>query len=314
MDMDSTFHEQCGEQMEGLNWNYKNQWGLESQVTFDEWGFCHGVQLRPGNTKSGVDADRQIQQVFDRMKFAEEKYFRADSAYCYSDVIKALINKGVKFTLTAHDATTQWESHIPEITEWKPWIYSEEEIKKAQKRGKILPLVEIGRFLWTPGWAPNIRLWVIVKRTWQEGEQLGMLPLPGQWKHYGIVTNFDIFYDTMQSVMQWHYLRGNAERYVREEKYGYDFHHLPCQSLKANHAFLLLGMISHNILRWVALVQRPDKPHFSKKIRRRFIYIPGKIIKHARQLILKIPTRFYKEVHLFKTAWTFKPCPSLDTC
>jgi DDE family transposase len=101
--------------------------------------------------------------------------------------------------------------------------------------------------------------------------------------------------------------RGNAENFIREEKYGFDLLHMPCLTMRANHAFLQLAMVAHNILRWVALVQNPEKPHFSKKVRRRYIYIPGKIIKHARQLILKIPVRYHEEVKRLKLGLRFNP-------
>jgi hypothetical protein len=60
MSIDSTIHEQCGEKMEGLDYNYLGQWGLSSQVIFDEYGLCYGVQLMPGNEKSGVNASQLI--------------------------------------------------------------------------------------------------------------------------------------------------------------------------------------------------------------------------------------------------------------
>src|SRR5688572_29915065 len=113
------------------------------------------------------------------------KYFRGDSAYCFQEMIRTLMRLGVTYTITAHQGTTGWEGHIGEITEWKPWVYSQDELEKAEKRGKKLPLIEVGRFHWAPSWAPNIRIAVVVKRTWKEPEQLGMLNLPGEWKHYG---------------------------------------------------------------------------------------------------------------------------------
>jgi len=119
--------------------------------------------------------------------------------------------------------------------------------------------------------------------------------------------NFSLFHNSLQSVMVFHQKRGNGENFIREEKYGFDLKHFPCQSLQANQAFCQLAMVAHNILRWVALVQKPDKPHFSKKIRRRFIYIPGRIIQHARQLILKVPVRYYQEVLMLKSGLRFNP-------
>ena len=170
-----------------------------------------------------------------------------------------------------------------------------------------MPKIEIGRFYWQPSWAEALRVPVIVKRTWKEPEQLGLITLPGEWTYYGIITNWNLLYNSLQSVMQFYLKRGNTENFIREEKYGFDLLHMPCLAMNANHGFLQLAVVAHNILRWVALVQKPDKPHFSKKIRRRYIYIPGKIIQHARQLILKIPVRFYKEVVMLKSGLRFNP-------
>jgi Transposase DDE domain group 1 len=307
IDIDSTSHEQSGEKIEGCAYNYKNIWGLYSEVAFDELGLCHAVQLAPGNTKPGSTCVPLIEHCFSDLKFDVEKYFRADSAYCWEEPIRALIRLGVTYTIAAHDGTTGWRSHIGEITEWQSWIYSEEEILKAEKRGKKLPKIEIGRFYWQPSWAESLRIPVIVKRTWKEPEQLGLITLPGEWTYYGIITNWNLFYNSLQSVMQFYLKRGNSENFIREEKYGFDLLHMPCLAMNANFGFLQLAVIAHNILRWVALVQKPDKPHFSKKIRRRYIYIPGKLIQHARQLILKIPVRFYKEVQMLRSGLRFNP-------
>jgi hypothetical protein len=307
IDMDSTQHEQTGDKIEGCAYNYKNIWGLYSEVAFDDLGFCHGVQLSPGNTKPGSTCMPLIEHCFSGLRYSEEKYFRGDSAYCWREPLETLIRLGVTYTIAAHDGTTDWRSHISEITDWKPWVYSEVDLKRAEKRGKKLPQVEVGRFHWQPSWSDSLRIPVVVKRTWKEPEQLGMLALPGEWNYYGVLTNFDLFHNSLQSVMEFYLKRGNAENFIREEKYGFDLLHMPCLSMQANSAFLQLAMVAHNILRWVALVQKPDKPHFSKKIRRRYVYIPGKIIKHARQLILKIPVRFYEEVQKLKRGLRFNP-------
>jgi hypothetical protein len=310
IDMDSTSHVQCGEKMEGLAWNYKDEWGLYSEVAFDELGLCHGMQLAPGNTKPGSTCVPLIEQCFAGMKYGEEKYFRGDSAYCYEAVLRALMRLGVTYVVAAHDGTSGWKGHIDEVTEWTPWVHSDEEIEKAAKRKRELPKVELGRFYWEPSWAPNIKIPVIVKRTWKDAEQLGFLENPAHWDYYGVVTNFDLFHNSLQSVMEFYQKRGNAERFIREEKYGFDLKHFPCQSLRANHAFALLAMVAHNLLRWVAIVQKPDKPHFSKKIRRRFVYIPGKIVHHARQVYLKIPVRFHEEVSRLLAGLRYNPTKS----
>ena len=93
---------------------------------------------------------------------------------------------------------------------------------------------------------------------------------------------------SIQEVFEHHQKRGNSENFIREEKYSYDLKHFPCLKLKANYAYGLLAMVSHNILRWVAVMTKPHKPHYSKKLRRRFISIPAKLVHHARQVFLKM--------------------------
>lgn len=315
LSIDSTAHEQHGEKIEGCQWNYKGQWALDSQEIFDELGFSHGFELRAGNTKPGSNAVNLINQAFSDLPHEQLKYLSADSAYCHQEVIRAAIGNGAKFTITANDATTLWRDKIPTITNWESWVYTEEERKKAATKKKDLPKIELGWFLWEPEWAQGaLKFPIAVKRTWKGYEGLFAQSAEGFWDHYAVVTNLNLMTHSLQQIHEHHNKRGNAENFIKEEKYGFDLLHFPCLSLTANYAFGLLAQVAHNILRWVALVQRPDKPHFSKKLRRKFIYIPGKVVSHARQLFLKIPTRFHEEVIRFKQAWQLKPCAALDTC
>jgi hypothetical protein len=309
-------HEQTGTKMEGLAFNYDGKWGLDSQVVFDELGFCYGFQLRPGDVGNNVGSSRMIEQAFRGKKFRDEKYLSGDSAYCNQDCISTCIRLGVRFTFTAHDGWTNWKSHIEDIDDWEPWRFTDEELEQFGARRHRPPRIEVGRFQWRPNWAESLLLTVVVKRTWvtEENDQ-GLFDTEtagGYWEHYGVVTNLSLYSRTKQEVVEHHNKRGNAENFIREEKYGYDLKHFPCLNLDANRAFGLLAMVAHNILRWVALVEKPDKPHFSKKLRRRFVFIPGKVVQHARQIIMKVPIRFFREVNRLREAWrlSLHPAPA----
>lgn len=307
LDIDSTPHIQSGTKMEGLAYNYKEQWCLDSQIIFDELGFAWDVELRPGNTQSGDGAVNQIKRAFRSYKFNDEKYLSGDSAYCRQDVIKTCVGLGVTFTFTAHQARTGWQNHIDEITNWQPWNYSKEEKERAAKSGQELPQVEVGSFHWRPSWNETLCLPVVVKRT--PTDQMDLFS--GGFKHYGVVTNFSLFKNTPQQVIEHHNKRGNCENFIREGKYGYDLKHFPCQKLSANHAFGQLAFVAHNLLRWVAHHTNPQKPPYAKKIRDMFIHVPGKIVSHARQLVLRVPAWFLKEVETLRLALRFLPCSAL---
>lgn len=306
--IDTTFHEQSGKKMEGLAYNYEGKWGLDSQVVFDELGLSYGFQLRPGDVGNNVDSSELIKQTFRGKKFHDEKFLSGDSAYCNQECITTCLGLGAKFTFTAHEKWTGWTSHLPEIDDWEPWQWSEKELKGFEAKKQTPPQIEVGRFLWYPGWAEKkIVLNVIVKRTWvTEGQDQGLFDnktAGGYWDYYGVVTNISLYWNTKQEIIERHNKRGNAENFIKEEKYGYDLKHFPCLKLRANHAFGLLAMVAHNLLRWVALVEKPDKPHFSKKLRRRFVFIPAKVIQHARQVIMRVPVHFFREVQRLRQAW-----------
>jgi hypothetical protein len=306
-DMDSTSHVQHGEKMEGLAWNYKQEWCLDSLVTFDEVGLAHGMQLRPGNTYSSQGASAQLDEVSGGLRFDLEKFYRADSAFCNEEVFRACMRLGYRFTITAHERMN-WNEGKNQITNWKPWVYDEEAILKAKKRKRALPECEVGHYLYQPAWSDSIRFTVVVVRTKSDDLSL-MGEMGGIWDHYAVITNWSLFTNSGQQIIEHHRKRGQAENFIREEKYNYDLKHFPCQSLKANHVYGLIALIAHNFLRTIAVLDRPDKPHFAKKLRRKFLFIPGRLVKHARTMRMKIPVRFKKEVTRLQEAWRYKPNP-----
>jgi Transposase DDE domain group 1 len=312
LSIDSTAHVQSGVKMEGLAYNYKDEWCLDSQVIFDELGMAWDMELRSGNTKSGVAAGAQIRRVFAAYKFSDEKYLSGDAAFCNQEVMTTCMSLGAFFTLTANQATTGWEDHIESVVKWEPWVYSQEEIKDAAEHGYSLPEVELGRFYWQPGWNKALRLPVVVKRQ-KYGVQEQMLLGHGVYKYYGVITNLPLLNWSLQSVIEHHNKRGNAENFIREEKYGYDLKHFPCLGLKANHAFGLLALAAHNVLRWVAIHDNPSRPRFAKGIRRTFIDMPAIVVSHARLLSLRVSAAAFWEVNRLRQALELKPYPPIST-
>src|SRR5690606_26122884 len=133
IDMDSTFHEQHGRKMEGLAMNRDGKIGYDSLLAYDDQGFNHAFDFRTGETFSSQNAPAMIEFVFDGLDSKIKKFYRADSAFCNEECIRALMNKNVKFVLAAH-GNTNWESHIHEITSWTEWKYDEEYRKKVGNR------------------------------------------------------------------------------------------------------------------------------------------------------------------------------------
>lgn len=348
LDIDSTDHPQSGNKIEGVAWNYKDHWCLDSQAVFNQMGFCHGMQLRPGNTRSGVDACPLLDSALNdgktqlMRKFEQSVFVRGDSAYCQQGVIKLALSKGALFTLTAHDGTTGWKDLFEKTGHhWIPHLYSEEEKARAANKNQELPEIDYTRIFWTPAWSEKegkkLVFPIVVKRTLnkerfeeirKKNSQLSLIGNDGYMKadpydYYAVVTNFPLDlaaeklqaseteakhkrYFTLQAVIAHHSSRATAENFIREQKYGYDLKHFPCLKLNANRAYGLLAMVAHNLLRWVSLMAKPEKPHFAKKLRKRFIFYPGKILYRSRQIILRIVEPGYREVMRIRETWGLK--------
>ncbi len=299
IDIDSTSHVQRGLKIQGVEWNFKGQWCLDSLSAWDELGFCHGMELRPGGTFSSQGAPELIGKVFEHLKHGDKKYLRADSAFHNKECVLACVRSGASFTITAHRNST-WEDKVKGggITAWTPWEYSKEELEKAEEQKIKLPVVELGSMIYRPGWSENLRFYIVVKRTLIEDKKGNEV-----WKHYGIVTNWNLFRTKLQTIAEFHQRRANCENFIREEKWAYDMLHFPMQKLHANHAFGLLAMIAHTLLRTIALLQNRHRPLFAKALRRKFIHIPGRLVRTSSRWWIRIPAYYRKEVEDVVTAW-----------
>jgi Transposase DDE domain group 1 len=328
IDMDSSHHEHYGDNIEGLWYNYKDQWCLASHVAFDQYGFCHGIELQPGNTKPGTGAAAFIEKIFkdhrqQRLRRLEGlDFFRGDSAYCNQAVIKKCLELGIHFTLTAHKATTQWHLQIEKTgLDWQPFKYNEEDLTKSKKSKHGLPKVEVARFYWEPSWSDStLKIPMVVQRKWVTSnqikdkaskhgqknffEELDTTKEDGSWEYYAIATNLPLSEWSLEEVIYHHRKRGNAENFIKESKYNFSLKNFPCEKLVHNQAWVCFAQIAHNLIRWIALLDNPDHPSFGKKIRDDFMFIPGKIVQDARGLILRVPL-YAKEVFKKIEGWQF---------
>jgi hypothetical protein len=219
-------------------------------------------------------------------------------------------------------------------------VYSDDEKKWAEEKKVDLPSIDYARILWTPTWSEKegkkLVFPIVVKRTLdkerfeeirKKNAQLKLIGDDGYLKadpydHYAVLTNFPLDlaieksqasendikhkrYYGLQEVMAHHNQRATCENFIREEKYGYDLKHFPCLKMNANRAYGFLAMVAHNLLRWISLTMKPDKPHFAKKLRKRFVFFPGKILYRSRQIILRIVEHGYQEVMKLRETWGF---------
>jgi len=124
------------------------------------------------------------------------------------------------------------------------------------------------------------------------------------YRYYSIITHVSAFDMDEEEVIEFYRQRATAENYIKEQKYGYDFLHFPCQKLRANKIFGQAGVIAHNLMRALSFMmdQKVKKVrckdgkrrevtqlgYFSKKIRNELLKIAGKVVSSARKIKLRL--------------------------
>ncbi|MCB0361417.1 MAG: IS1380 family transposase [Bdellovibrionales bacterium] len=309
--IDSTFHEQHGDKIEGCAINYEGKWGLQTQVVFDELGINYAGELQTGGTKPGVRGEKLLEGVLAHLRaqkidtpFERVSQVSADSAYIFEDFIKTCMANHSTFFISA-PKTIKWEEQIDTDEDWVAWEYHIEEKIKAQKKGYELPVIYLKRWHWSPRWSEGkLKFPVIIKKEWKADK---VFQDCGSWHYHAVATNENLSKHSYQSVIESYRRRANVENHIKEYKINFDAKHLPCLKYNANEAYMLFVLIAHNLLRWIAIIEEPTKPLYAKKLRRKYIFSPGKLVRHARQLVLKVSVKFKEVIEQLKEAWGKKP-------
>ncbi len=293
--MDSTPHEHYAKKMEGLAWNYKNMWCLDSQNAYDQYGFSYLFDLRPGNTFSGNDSELWVHNIFSKIPKEMDRWFRADSAYSKHVMLKALEINKVSFAIALKDNIGSYvRKKNKNIITWKKTKLRFFDSDECEVSMGLYPIKSLGSFR------------VVFIRAPIEDRQLNLLEDPSEsgYRHYSIITNVSYFDMDEEKIIDFYRQRSTAENYIREQKYGYDFLNFPCRRLRSNQVFGLAGTIGHNLMRIIGfMMEQKEKNvrgkdgkrrkviqlgYFAKTIRKKLIHIAGKGVCSARKRKLRL--------------------------
>lgn len=282
--MDSTPHEQTGLKMEGLAWNYKNMWCLDSQNAYDQFGYSYGFDLRAGNTFSAEGSEVMIRKIFKKIPKRLNRYFRADSAYGRVTVYNELINANVKFAIVLRENLGKHVRKMLMNKNSMKWVKTEINFFDSNECETACGLYPIKNLA---GGKTYLR--VVFIRSKIKGKQLSLLdnPREDRFQHYSIITNMDRSEKNDDAIVEFYRARGNTENFIREQKNGYDFHHFSCKKLSANQAYGLMGTITHNLMRNLSFYLVKGGC-FAKKVRNKLIKLPCQVVRHARRLTVRL--------------------------
>jgi hypothetical protein len=322
-DFDSTSNQQFGEKMEGVAYSGEKKFEcLSTMHVFDELGNKYYVDVRPGNTHTSDKISKIIHMVLNQMprkgSYAAEElnfpwlnkvykknfrvYGRADAGYSNSEFMNACLAKDVGFVVRLK--ADMLAPHIWKIKNWKD--PKAKKIKKKRRDGSI-ELVdktirfyddrdcEIGSTIYTSSLvAKPLRLVCL------RAKKKGCLGISEEdYDYFAWASNIGEHEMNNEKLIYFYRKRGSAENYIREIKNGFDYHHYPCLKLNANRAYALIGGFAYNVMRLIALLDNPDKPHFAKAIRNKILFLPCQVVRTAGQVYFKFMTDQYRRMEIW---------------
>jgi hypothetical protein len=226
--------------------------------------------FRPGNASPGANALSFLRGSLKLLPpWVSSIRIRSDSAWYNHQVMDLCHDRGIHFTITAvlTEPLIEAAKAIPE----RMWRYLDKTNQVAQTVHVVGDSARAYR--------------AIVLRT--ELKQTDVFT--GAYSYYVIMTNINDW--TPARVARWHRRRANAENIIKELKHGFGLGRLPCGELLANAAYFEANLLAYNLVQLYKQLVLPAgwQQCTIKTLRLRLLNIGAVVVRHARELQLKVP-------------------------
>lgn len=315
-DLDATETKVFGRRKRGAGRSRHGHLAYNSYVvSWAQRGRAMTSELKGGNQAriTAPEADRMIARA-ERFLPAEHGQItvRGDNGFYSAELMMRLRKRGMRFTLSATRTSLMW-SKLAEIANdaWQDAI----EMRGAQ----------VAELQFTPDGWKHEPLRLIVRRVPVTAaellagspkarrrktippEQLQMV-LDGQldstFAYSFIVTDIPAAEKATEPVERFHRQRAQIEERFKDAKLGQALRHLPSGDLNANRLWLCCALLALNICAWVCDISpaagasgnapgahTPQRRH-AKTLRRILFCVPGRIVRSARRIIVRLPEGF----------------------
>jgi hypothetical protein len=245
-------------------------------------------QFRDGNVPAGYEIGPFTLAAFDALPASvKERYFRSDSAAYDHKLLRELDRRGIRFAVSADmSEPIRQECRALAPEEWKP-------VRNAEGRTTDREVAEI---VYVPDEASKIARdgerafrYVVIRIPVRERQLELFEPAPDGYKYFAIVTNRT---ESPEEINRWQRERcGSVEVAIDLLKNDTGAGVMTSQKPGANAAWLRYAVIALNLLeamkilfpREVAVLHAFSRP---STIRRRFVQVAGRFVRHGRKLLL----------------------------
>lgn len=309
IDIDGTIAGTTGACKEGMDMSYKGIWGYAPLlVTLANTGEVIYSRNRPGNRPSHEGAFDYLDPAVEVVRDAgfRSVLLRGDGHFALSDDFDHWSNQGVQFVFgLANNKKLVEIADGLEEAEWrnmrrdrrpkakkpraKKARVKDEIIKEREYKHLVLEDEVYAEFAYQPGKCSREYRVVVLKKTIRV-EQGNLLLVP-ETRYFFYITNAPKREMTARRVIRHSNERCNQENLIEQMKNGVHAMRMPCDTLLANDAYMVIAGLAWNLKAWVGLLW-PDENE-GEEIRRmefrRFvadlIAIPCQVVKTGRRVV-----------------------------
>jgi hypothetical protein len=293
IDLDSTEIEVFGRQKQGVAYNYLGQ--LAGRVLLGTWaeaGVALAVEMMAGNDDPRPAAPDVVTAAIAGLPAGLDRpRVRMDSGFFDHHIIEAVLAAEADVCVAAprNPAVVRAWQAIDD-TAWRPAIGMRD--------------AEVAEAVYTPGgWPP---MHCIVRRVRHPAERISTDPrarrrrtldktqlqmvLDGEADHaYGYSVLLTTIDGDCVDIEAWFRGRVQIEDRFRDAKLGYGLRHLPSGDTAVNAVWVHAALTAMNLAALTQLLAGQDRRH-AKTLRHDWLRIPGRVLRHARTTILRLPT------------------------
>jgi hypothetical protein len=292
LDVDAT---EVEAEKQEAKWTYNHVQGYMPLLGYVN-GICVGYEFREGNVSPGAGILAFAKKCEAALPAGKQIYFRSDSAAYQAEVINHYSQPGRTFSITADlDGAVKREiQHLPESA-WAPYC-TEDDIATDRQIAETVHTMN--------GTKQAFRLMVL---RW-------LNPQPSLFEserycYYAVATNRE---EPASQVIWKHNGRGQSENWHKELKIGVGMEQMPCGQKEANAVYFGIGVLAYNLAQ---LLKRQVLPAAYRTatlatLRWKVYRLAGKLVRHARGLILQIKVDVEKWLALQSAR---RECVSLRT-
>lgn len=232
--------------------SYKGIRGYHPMLAFLSDGtdgpICSSVKFRQGNASPQVDILEAIRHSGALIPEGKGiRYFRSDSAAYQARVVDHCNGHGIYYTVTADlDVSVLGAIRSIASRRWKSLHDRKDRFKTGREYAETVHTMNDSDH--------SFRL-IVQREVVDEG---CLFDCYGKYRYHCVITNVPSEEMTGEQVIWHHNGRGNAERFIRDVKYGVNLRYVPCGQFEANAMYFHLGIVAYNVIKLMQVLVLPE--------------------------------------------------------